>query len=193
MAYFANGSEGMMYEDGTVIESAPTIPGELGRNDFTAPIMPRQMVEGEEIEGGLDLRLRRFILKGGESGPAEREESAEREILDGKEVMQLIEGDTLENRLVEGRPLPPKEVARIGMQMAAGLAAAHGRGMVHRDIKPANILIEAETDRVKLTDFGLARATDDIRLTKTGMAMAMVNENQKRENKVSLKCLTSVF
>ncbi len=84
-------------------------------------------------------------------------------------VMQLIEGETLENRMKEGRPLPAKEVARIGMQIAAGLSAAHSREMVHRDIKPANILIEAETERVKLTDFGLARATDDIKLTKTGM------------------------
>lgn len=84
-------------------------------------------------------------------------------------VMQLIEGETLEHRLVDGRPLLAKEVARIGMQIAAGLSAAHSRDMVHRDIKPANILIEAETERVKLTDFGLARATDDIKLTKTGM------------------------
>lgn len=84
-------------------------------------------------------------------------------------VMQLIEGETLESRMKEGRPLPAKEVARIGMQIAAGLSAAHSREMVHRDIKPANILIEAETERVKLTDFGLARATDDIKLTKTGM------------------------
>ncbi len=84
-------------------------------------------------------------------------------------VMQLIDGETLEKRLASGRALPPQEVARLGMQIAAGLSAAHSRGMVHRDIKPANILIEAETDRVKLTDFGLARATDDIKLTKTGM------------------------
>ena len=41
----------MAYEEGAVIESVPTIPGELGRNDFEAPIMPRQMVEGQEIEG----------------------------------------------------------------------------------------------------------------------------------------------
>ena len=47
MAY----EQSMMYEDGTVIESEPTIPGELSRSDFDAPIMPRQMVEGEEIEG----------------------------------------------------------------------------------------------------------------------------------------------
>ncbi|QEG40926.1 WD40 repeat domain-containing serine/threonine protein kinase [Roseimaritima ulvae] len=84
-------------------------------------------------------------------------------------VMQLIDGDTLESRLSDGRPLPPDEVARIGMQIAAGLSAAHKRDMVHRDIKPANIMIEADTGRVKLTDFGLARATDDVKLTKTGM------------------------
>lgn len=84
-------------------------------------------------------------------------------------VMQYIEGITLEELLANRRPLPPDEVARISMQTAAGLSAAHARDMVHRDIKPANILIEKETNRVKLTDFGLARATDDIKLTKTGM------------------------
>jgi serine/threonine protein kinase len=84
-------------------------------------------------------------------------------------VMQYIEGETLETRLQAEKPLAPAEAARIGMQIAAGLSAAHDRDMVHRDIKPANILIEAGTERVKLTDFGLARATDDVRLTKTGM------------------------
>lgn len=84
-------------------------------------------------------------------------------------VMQLIEGDTLEDLLAAGQPLPPQDVARIAMQTAAGLAAAHLRGMVHRDIKPGNILIEKETGRVKLTDFGLARAADEVKLTSTGM------------------------
>ncbi|MEM8669068.1 MAG: serine/threonine-protein kinase [Planctomycetota bacterium] len=84
-------------------------------------------------------------------------------------VMQLIDGDTLDTRIKDGSPLPPADVARIGMQIASGLSAAHKQGMVHRDIKPANILIEADTERVKLTDFGLARAADDVRLTKTGM------------------------
>lgn len=84
-------------------------------------------------------------------------------------VMQLIEGNTLEDRLRDAQPFPPNDVARIGMQIAAGLSAAHKRDMVHRDIKPANIMIETETGRVKLTDFGLARATDDVKLTKSGM------------------------
>ena len=55
------------------------------------------------------------------------------------------------------------------MQTAAGLAAAHAQGLVHRDIKPANILLENGVERVKLTDFGLARAVDDASLTQSGV------------------------
>ncbi|MCA9133677.1 MAG: serine/threonine protein kinase, partial [Planctomycetales bacterium] len=84
-------------------------------------------------------------------------------------VMQLIEGETLEKRLADSAPLPAQDVARLGMQIAAGLSAAHARGLVHRDIKPANVLLEQGSDRVKLTDFGVARAADDVKLTKTGM------------------------
>ncbi|MEO0532210.1 MAG: protein kinase, partial [Planctomycetota bacterium] len=84
-------------------------------------------------------------------------------------VMQLIEGHTLESLLTDGNPLPSHEVARFGMQISAGLSAAHAPGMVHRDIKPANVLIDGETGRAKLTDFGLARANDEVKLTKTGM------------------------
>ena len=55
------------------------------------------------------------------------------------------------------------------MQTAAGLAAAHAQGLVHRDIKPANILLENGIERVKITDFGLARAADDASLTQSGV------------------------
>ncbi len=83
-------------------------------------------------------------------------------------VMQLIDGESLDQRLARGR-LPLKDIVGIGAQVAAGLAAAHEKGLIHRDVKPANVLLERGTNRVKLTDFGLARAADDVRLTGTGL------------------------
>jgi hypothetical protein len=84
-------------------------------------------------------------------------------------VMQFVAGKTLEERLAQSGPLRPAEILRIGMQAASGLAAAHAQGLVHRDIKPANLLLENGVERVKLTDFGLARAVDDASITQTGV------------------------
>ncbi len=83
-------------------------------------------------------------------------------------VMQLVAGETLEQRLLREKQLPLKEIVRIGLQAAQGLAAAHAQGLTHRDVKPGNILLEPPSGRVKLTDFGLARITDDVKLTRTG-------------------------
>ncbi|MEX2027203.1 MAG: serine/threonine-protein kinase, partial [Pirellulaceae bacterium] len=83
-------------------------------------------------------------------------------------VMQLVSGETLEQRLLREKKLPLKEIVRIGLQAAQGLVAAHAQGLIHRDIKPGNILLEPPGDRVKLTDFGLARIADDVKLTRTG-------------------------
>jgi len=83
-------------------------------------------------------------------------------------VMQLIAGESLEQRLAREERLPLREVVRIGMQAAQGLAAAHAQGLIHRDIKPGNILLESSHNRVKLTDFGLARVAEDVKLTSTG-------------------------
>ncbi len=71
-------------------------------------------------------------------------------------VMEYIPGTSLQERLNRGGPVGLEEALRIGLETAAGLAAAHARGVVHRDIKPANILLEADGGRVKITDFGLA-------------------------------------
>jgi WD40 repeat protein/tRNA A-37 threonylcarbamoyl transferase component Bud32 len=84
-------------------------------------------------------------------------------------VMEYIQGDSLQDRLQQGSPLALEQVLRIGTQIAAGLAAAHAQGLIHRDVKPANILLENGVPRVKITDFGLARAVDDLGLTQTGL------------------------
>ncbi len=84
-------------------------------------------------------------------------------------VMQMIDGIALEDKVRRTGPLAVKEILRIGMQTAAGLAAAHAQGLVHRDVKPANILLENGVERVKLTDFGLARAVDDASVTQSGV------------------------
>jgi serine/threonine protein kinase len=84
-------------------------------------------------------------------------------------VMPYVSGPSLEKRLRQNGPLAVVEILRIGMQIAAGLAAAHAQGLVHRDIKPANILLEDGAERVTITDFGLARAVDDASLTKSGV------------------------
>src|SRR5207253_4293195 len=84
-------------------------------------------------------------------------------------VMELIDGISLQDKLDKQGPVGVKEILRIGMQTAEGLAAAHKQGLVHRDIKPANILLENGVERVKITDFGLARAVDDASLTQSGV------------------------
>jgi serine/threonine protein kinase/Tol biopolymer transport system component len=83
-------------------------------------------------------------------------------------VMQFIEGQTLANKIEKEGALDLKQILRIGNQIAAGLAAAHKHGLIHRDVKPANILLENGVERVKITDFGLARAVDDVEITQAG-------------------------
>lgn len=84
-------------------------------------------------------------------------------------VMEYVAGKTLQDKIDAAGPLPVEEVLRIGAQTAAGLAAAHAQGKIHRDVKPGNILLENSIERVKLTDFGLARAVDDASLTQSGV------------------------
>src|SRR5213078_4677619 len=84
-------------------------------------------------------------------------------------VMECIDGISLQDKLDKQGTLGVTEILRIGLQTAEGLAAAHKQGLVHRDIKPANILLENGVERVKITDFGLARAVDDASVTQSGL------------------------
>ena len=71
-------------------------------------------------------------------------------------VMHYVEGRSAEERLVAEGPMEPGRVREVLASVASALAAAHRRGIVHRDVRPGNILLEEETDRVFLTDFGIA-------------------------------------
>jgi serine/threonine-protein kinase len=84
-------------------------------------------------------------------------------------AMEFVEGESLSQRLKREHRLEPFEAARILLQVAQGLAAAHDRGVIHRDIKPANLLI-TQRGVVKVADFGIALATQDFnkKLTGTG-------------------------
>jgi serine/threonine-protein kinase len=82
-------------------------------------------------------------------------------------VMEYVDGPSVADRLDETSVLDPRSVADLLAQTAAGLQAAHERGLVHRDIKPANLLSAAD-GTVKIVDFGIARAADAVALTRTG-------------------------
>lgn len=85
-------------------------------------------------------------------------------------AMEFVDGRTLQQKMDEEGPFPLAEALHIARQIASGLAAAHAAGLIHRDIKPANILLDRSVhQRVKITDFGLARAADDASLTRTGV------------------------
>lgn len=85
-------------------------------------------------------------------------------------IMELVPGSDLATRLREG-PLDTVTTARVGAQIAEGLAAAHAQGVVHRDVKPANVLLESDGTHVKLADFGIALLRDSARVTGTGTVM----------------------
>jgi eukaryotic-like serine/threonine-protein kinase len=87
-------------------------------------------------------------------------------------VLELVEGETLSERLERDGPLDPSVAAEIGAQVAEALYHAHTRGVIHRDVKPGNVLIGTD-GRARLVDFGIARLLGEAleRTTQTGMVM----------------------
>ena len=83
-------------------------------------------------------------------------------------VMKYVVGGSLQQRIDTRGQLPTIDVARLGMQIAKGLQAAHEIGIVHRDVKPPNVLLEGSGERALVGDFGLARVADEVAITRSG-------------------------
>lgn len=86
-------------------------------------------------------------------------------------VMAYVNGETLGERLRSRGPLPVAVATRLFREVTWALSYAHGRGIVHRDVKPDNILIEADTGRALVTDFGIARGAEQTEITDPGRVM----------------------
>ncbi|EUA23953.1 phosphotransferase enzyme family protein [Mycobacterium xenopi 4042] len=85
-------------------------------------------------------------------------------------VMELIEGGTLRELLVERGPMPPHAVVAVLRPVLGGLAVAHRAGLVHRDVKPENVLI-SDDGEVKIADFGLVRAVAAAKITSASVIL----------------------
>jgi hypothetical protein len=85
-------------------------------------------------------------------------------------VTELVEGETLADRLRRDGPMPPADAVAVAVDIARALAAAHTRGLIHRDIKPGNVMLLPD-GRVKVVDFGIARAAGSDTLTNTGVVL----------------------
>ena len=89
-------------------------------------------------------------------------------------VMEYVDGEDLASILRRNGALPPTQAARIAAGVARALAASHARGIVHRDVKPGNVLI-ARDGRVKVVDFGIARAIAEAQMTMPGTTLGSVH------------------
>ena len=89
-------------------------------------------------------------------------------------VMEYVDGEDLASILRRVGPLPPQQAARVAAAIARALAAAHARGIVHRDVKPSNVLI-GQDGRVKVVDFGIARALAEAQMTLPGTTLGSVH------------------
>ncbi|WP_327317312.1 serine/threonine-protein kinase [Streptomyces sp. NBC_01235] len=141
----------------------------LGRRVAVKELTQDDTLSAEEARGRRDRTLREARAVAQLSHPHiivvhDVVEDGERPYI----VMELIDGGSLADRIAGHGPLAPDEAARIGVALLGALRAAHAAGVLHRDIKPANVLLERDSDRVVLTDFGIAQVAGATTLTETG-------------------------
>ncbi|WP_329412804.1 protein kinase [Streptomyces sp. NBC_00704] len=141
----------------------------LGRRVAVKELIQDDALSADEARGRRDRTLREARAVAQLSHPHiivvhDVVEDAERPYI----VMELIDGDSLADRIAAEGPLAPEEAARIAVALLGALRAAHAAGVLHRDIKPANVLLERDSDRVVLTDFGIAQIAGATTLTETG-------------------------
>jgi len=146
----------------------------LGRDEvLDRPVAVKVLRGGFEEDSGIGDRFRRegrTAARLSHPNIVQVYDAGEDE-LDGRQasyiVMEYVPRGDLKALLDQKGPLSEKELARIGADVASGLAHAHEKGIVHRDIKPQNILLDSY-GRPKLSDFGIARAVDATHATRTG-------------------------
>jgi predicted Ser/Thr protein kinase len=175
--------KGAGFDDGAPADSRYTIRGELGRGamgivhraedtilgrDVALKELPSHLMGSKELYERFRVEARAlarlshpgivqvFDLVQGPSGSFM--------------AMELVRGGSLDERLVEGTPMPIAEVARLGASLARALDHAHGAGVIHRDFKPQNVLM-TESGDPKVTDFGLAKMQEGPKLTQAGAMM----------------------
>lgn len=136
----------------------------------------KTMALGREFEGTeLDEARTRFFREAETAGRLQHNDIVT--IFDAGEdqdlafiAMEYLKGQDLQTFTQPGRLLPIPAVLRVVARVAEALAYAHSQGVVHRDVKPANVMLDLDSETVKVTDFGIARITDSSR-TRTGMVL----------------------
>ena len=178
-----------------VIDQRYRIAGPLGVGGSSQVYRARDLTLGRDVaikilddRAAADATLRRLFVKEGRALATLSHPNivAVYDVgeVDGRPfiVMELVDGVSLKDRIARSGPLPVADAVRLLGQIAAGLAAAHARGIVHADLKPSNVLLD-RADDAKICDFGIARTPQEDAETPQLYATAMYVAPERVEGK----------
>ena len=161
-----------MAESGTTLGGRYEVIGSVGHGGMATIYRAMDTQLGREVAVKL---LRPEYLRDPDFGSRFRQEAQNAASLSHPNVVTVYDyGEDLATILRRTGPLPPAQATRIASAVARALAAAHGRGIVHRDVKPGNVLIGRD-GRVKVVDFGIARAIAEAQMTLPGTTLGSVH------------------